>query len=224
MHLPHTVQTKQDQFATYYLNKHAQRKLEWQNWLATAELVASFDSGRKLLDLAAVQACVLITFNEELKQSFADIQRRSGITDSDALKRVLHSLVVDSKQCPPLLLKKPISHVVSDTDLFLVNKKKFSHKLFRVKVNPVQSARTTQERKSTAARVLLDRQYSLDAHIVRIMKARKTMQHSQLTAEILEQIKFPTEIKDIKKRIETLIEREYMERDAKDSKIYHYMA
>jgi len=70
----------------------------------------------------------------------------------------------------------------------------------------------------------MDRQYALDATIVRIMKSRKSIAHSLLTAEIYQQIKFPADIKAIKKRIESLIEREYMERDADNAKLYVYKA
>ena len=56
-----------------------------------------------------------------------------------------------------------------------------------------------------------------------IMKARKTHTHSDLTAELFGQLKFPVEISDVKKRIESLIEREYMERsETKGS--YNYLA
>ena len=95
----------------------------------------------------------------------------------------------------------------------------FSHKLFRVKINSVQLKETKEEQKSTTTRVFEDRQYALDAAIVRIMKARKTLSHQLLVMEVIQQIKFPTKPADIKKRIASLIEREYMERDKNDSAV-----
>ena len=44
------------------------------------------------------------------------------------------------------------------------------------------------------------------------MKTRKTLSHSDLMSETLNQIKFPAKGSDIKKRIESLIDREYIER------------
>ena len=58
------------------------------------------------------------------------------------------------------------------------------------------------------------RPFRLDAVIVRVMKSRKTMEHRQLIMEVVELLKgrFQPSPEDIKKRIESLIEREYMER------------
>lgn len=58
-----------------------------------------------------------------------------------------------------------------------------------------------------------DRQYQIDAAVVRIMKMRKTLSHKLLTQELLSQLRFPLKMTDVKKRIESLIEREYLERD-----------
>lgn len=56
------------------------------------------------------------------------------------------------------------------------------------------------------------------------MKARKTLSHNQLMSELFEQLKFAMKPADIKKRIESLIDREYLKRDDSDSKTYIYLA
>lgn len=61
-----------------------------------------------------------------------------------------------------------------------------------------------------------DRLYLIDAILVRILKAHKTILPQALIPQVLEQIKVPAQASDIKQRIESLIEREYMERDAQD--------
>ena len=70
----------------------------------------------------------------------------------------------------------------------------------------------------------IERGTTIDAAIVRIMKSRKIMSHVLLVAEILDHLSFfIPDPKQIKQRIEMLIEKEYLKRDAKDVKTYHYM-
>ena len=59
------------------------------------------------------------------------------------------------------------------------------------------------------------------------------MKHELLIGELMDQLKFNTQvffltteiqISDLKKRIESLIDRDYLKRDDTDAKIYHYVA
>jgi len=72
--------------------------------------------------------------------------------------------------------------------------------------------------------VLLLRRHQMDAAVVRIMKARKTLRHPDLVAEVVKQLqkRFVPKPVDIKKRIANLIELEYLERDETDRQLYHY--
>ena len=64
----------------------------------------------------------------------------------------------------------------------------------------------------------------VDAMIVRTMKSRKTLSHNTLMGELMTQLKFPARTADLKKRIESLIEREFLMRDKDDSSLYVYLA
>jgi len=70
-----------------------------------------------------------------------------------------------------------------------------------------------------------DRSVTIDAAIVRIMKSRKTFAHQALISEVLTQLAFfkPT-AKVIKKRIESLLDREYLERSEDQPNTYNYLA
>ena len=91
-------------------------------------------------------------------------------------------------------------------------------------MNSIQIKETTEENKQTMERVFQDRQQQVDAAIVRVMKTRKSLTHSLLLSELMSQLKFPTKASDLKKRIESLIEREYIERDRDDAQKYNYLA
>ena len=89
------------------------------------------------------------------------------------------------------------------------------------------AAKITQEEKdSTRATVDEDRKHAIEAAIVRIMKARKALQHNDLIAEVTRQLssRFVPVPANVKKRIESLIEREYLERDRSDRRLYKYLA
>jgi cullin 1 len=56
-------------------------------------------------------------------------------------------------------------------------------------------------------------------------QARKTLAHQQLIAEVLTQLAFfRPDPKIIKRRIEALIDRDYLERDTDNSNTYKYLA
>lgn len=108
-------------------------------------------------------------------------------------------------------------------DTFTLNNS-FSHERYRVKINAIQLKETKEENKETHERVAADRQYETQAAIVRIMKTRKTIGHSELIAEVINATKSRgvLNVADIKKNIDKLIEKEYMER--MENNTYEYLA
>ncbi len=122
-----------------------------------------------------------------------------------------------------MLTKVPASRDVHDTDTFKVNTS-FKSSQYRIKINTIQLKETVEENEKTNERVVQDRQHQIDAAIVRIMKTRKTLSHTLLVNELMTQLKFPVQPGDLKKRIGSLIEREYLERDEHDASLYLYLA
>jgi hypothetical protein len=69
-----------------------------------------------------------------------------------------------------------------------------------------------------------ERIHTIEACIVRVMKARKTLAHGELVAQVMQQLNFfAPSAKVIKKRVEDLLEREYLARTA-DPNVYTYVA
>jgi len=217
--LPREVLRLQEIFNTYYTAKHNGRRLQWHPCLGHCTLKATFPSGRKELVVSLLQAIVLLLFNDGEQFSYSDILAATGIEDKE-LKVTLQSLACAKQR---VLRKEPKGRDVADDDVFFFDAD-FKHPLFRIKVNSIQMRENEQENEQTTERVFQDRQYQIDAAIVRIMKARKTLTHSLLISELYQQLKFPLKPPDLKKRIESLIDREYLERDASSSSVYRYLA
>uniref|UniRef100_A0A673LUP7 Cullin-4B n=1 Tax=Sinocyclocheilus rhinocerous TaxID=307959 RepID=A0A673LUP7_9TELE len=210
VHLPAEMVRLQEIFKTFYLGKHSGRKLQWQSTLGHCVLKAEFKEVTHVL-FRKVQ------LGEEF--SLEDIKLATGIEDGE-LRRTLQSLACGKAR---VLTKTPKSKDVEDGDKFSCNDD-FKHKLFRIKINQIQMKETVEEQASTTERVFQDRQYQIDAAIVRIMKMRKTLSHNLLVSEVYNQLKFPVKPADLKKRIESLIDRDYMERDKENPNQYNYVA
>ncbi|KAF3902721.1 Cullin-3 [Arthrobotrys entomopaga] len=122
-----------------------------------------------------------------------------------------------------------MSRDVKPTDKFSFNAN-FTSKQLKFKIGTVKSmgnkVETDKERKETEDKVDESRAHLIEAAIVRTMKARKSLKHPDLMLQITEQLskRFMPDPGMIKKRVESLIEREYLERDTKDPNTYIYLA
>jgi len=217
--MPPELADHQAVFQTFYLAKHQGRRLVWQPSLAHCLLRANFPSGHKELHVSLYQALVLLLFNSCVELGYREIKDRTGIEDAE-LRRTLQSLSLAAVRP---LKKRPKGKDIADTDMFAYASD-FQHSLTRIRVNQIQIRETPEEHKECTERIVGDRQHQIDAAIVRIMKARKTLPHSGLLQELFLILKFPVQAADLKKRMESLIEREYMSRDEENPTVYHYMA
>jgi len=227
--LPDQVTQAMERFATFYLSKHTGRKLSWQTSTGSAEIRAIFPKRRYDLCVSTYQMCILILFNLYTTRTLGQIREATHIPDME-LRRQLISLCTSRHR----ILRKGSrgKAIASDDDTFSFNKEYFS-KLKRVKIPLVSMKETTvlEPQEAAAAPAIPapveeDRRHLMEAAIVRIMKARKTLHHNVLIAETLRQLsgRFKPTPQFIKKRIESLIEREYLERSSEDRKTYVYVA
>eukprot|EP00899_Mesostigma_viride_P022837 jgi/Mesvir1/3738/Mv15014-RA.1 len=219
VNLPPELNAYQQIFKEFYLSKHSGRRLMWQNSLGHCMLKVAFPKGKKEVSVSLFQTAVLLLFDDVDKLGYKEIKDATAIEEKE-LKRTLQSLACAKVR---ILNKIPRGRDVDETDTFEFNAD-FSDKHFRIKVNAIQLKETAEENKSTTERVFQDRQYQIDAAIVRIMKMRKSLAHNLLISELFQQLKFPIKPPDLKKRIESLIDREYLERDKKNSNMYNYLA
>ncbi|KFM72708.1 Cullin-4B, partial [Stegodyphus mimosarum] len=205
--MPPDMLKYQEVFKKFYLSKHSGRKLLWQPSLGHCVLKAYFTAGNKELQVSLFQALVLLMFNKEDSCSFEEIKQATAIEDGE-LRRTLQSLACGKAR---VLQKIPRGKDVQDDDKFTFNED-FKNKYYRIKINQIQMKETQEEQSITQERVFQDRQYQIDAAIVRIMKMRKSLSHNLLITELYDQLKFPVKPTELKKRVESLIDRDYLQR------------
>ena len=97
--------------------------------------------------------------------------------------------------------------MVGTTDYFEINSK-FSVINGKVKLPmPV----IDEKKKAQKESIYIERCFVIDAAIVHIMKSKKVLPDKQLLTECTEQLKFKVDYKQIKRQIEYLIGKEYLE-------------
>jgi cullin 3 len=223
INLPHECERTCKVFENFYLSRHAGRKLTWQANMGRADIKARFASGEYEISASTLHMCVLMLFNTHETLTTKDISDLTGMI-GDELKGCLQALsCVKGKN---ILTKLPAGKDVSLGDSFQVNRD-FSSKTTKVKILSISAKRENDhERSLTKSKIVDDRKPQIEATIVRVMKAKKRLDHNSIVMEVTAQVRnrfMPTPA-DIKKHIETLIEREYIERDPSDRKMYVYLA
>lgn len=231
--LPTGAEEVFNQFKNFYLKEHSGRQMTLQAQLGFADITAVFyhkkdDSivpKKHILQVSTYQMCILMLFNHRDKLTYDEIQSECNIPEKN-LKTALLSLAIGRMQ-QRVLQKNPKTKEIAGTDEFVVNDQ-FTSKLIRVRIQTAMAAKgeSDPERQETRQRVDDDRKHEIEAAIVRIMKARKEQEHNVLISEVTQLLKprFLPSPTSIKKRIEGLIEREYLARSPNDRKVYCYLA
>ena len=159
-------------------------------------------------------------FNDTPRVSYHDLVENMNITDQDLKSHLI-----------PLCKFKILDKFPKDTefkmdDQFQVNLS-YQNNSFKIKL-PVLCSKQQRsaENDELTKKVDDDRKLIIDAAIVRIMKSRKRLDHASLIVESTKHLstKFMPDPQMIKRRIEGLIDREYLERDKDDKKFYNYLA
>jgi len=204
-------------FKEWYETRTKHRKLTWIYALGICTLNGQFQARPIELQVSTFQAAVLLLFNDDDKLSFVEVKDRLRLPEEDVM-RLLHSLACARYM---VLTKEPPNKMVAVTDIFKFNAD-FTERIRRIKV-PLPPV---DEKKKVVEDVNKDRRYAIDAAIVRTMKSRKQLPHQQLVLEVVQQLSrmFKPDFKVIKKRVEDLIAREYLERDPDNPNLFRYLA
>lgn len=222
--VPFEVSKCRARYEDFYFSKHEGRRLTWQTQMASGELRACFGGGLRHVEisLSGYGIALLMLFNGTDEMTYASILGRTKIPGPE-VTRHLQSLAMGKHR---VLTKQPTTRNISDSDVFSFNND-FTCRSRRIKIQMVSARKENEvEKRETRIKIDEDRKPLIEAAIVRIMKDRKVLEHQQLIAEVTSQVsaRFSPNPQDIKKRIESLVEREFLERKASMRSTYAYVA
>lgn len=202
-------------FVEWHTKKHEHRRLQWVYTQGSANVRATF--GKKSYDLSVttLQALALDALSGGATLSYEDLAKQLNL-EPEILKPLMHSLSCGKYK---VISKTPASNKINTTDKFTANPK------FTCPNRKIRIPMASLDASVNTKKVEEDRSIAIEAAIVRIMKARKTLKHQQLLSEVLAQLSFfnPSP-RTVKKKIEALIEREYLERSKDNTGVYNYLA
>ncbi|GAA5975531.1 hypothetical protein JCM10908_005192 [Rhodotorula pacifica] len=223
--LPKILQDGIRSFETFYNQKHSGRKLTFMPDQGSVEVKTRFKNRTHELNISTYAMVVLALFEglgDDEKLSYRDISNSTNMVATE-LKRTLQTLACAKYK---VLTKHPKGRDISESDHFSFNSG-FTAPLAKIRIQTIAAkVETDAERRETESKVDEARNTQCDACVVRIMKDRKQLAHIDLVNEVIRQLshRFQPSPQMVKKSIERLIEKEYLERDEADRKKLKYVA
>jgi len=245
---PAVLAITQSSFEKFYHDKYNGRNLKWAPNMCTIDLKMNFPNDKTYeINMPTLTGLIILTcFNDEYTENgdnyytFGEIQNMMQIPAVE-LKRHLQSITNSAKA--KLLKKVPSSKTIEIDDKFTLNLD-FKSSSYKVKVIPVSMKESNSsrdptmtlskiendnERSDTLRSVQKSRELEIDAAIIRIMKANKSLKFENLVNEVIRIIevvskRFKPQVTVIKKRIEELVDKEYLRRDENERDLFWYIA
>ncbi|KAH9979904.1 Cullin family-domain-containing protein [Lactifluus volemus] len=196
--VPTDIRLPYDLFQKFYERMHPHRKLAWLWNYSKNELQTTYLNQKYIFMTSTYQMTVLLEYNNRDSLSLDELGTAINV-GRDVLTQVLQPLVRSG------IL---ISDGADQYDLNL----HFESKKIRVNLNQPTKAEVKAESSDVLKTVDEDRKYIILATIVRIMKARKTMENELLIQEVISELskRFTPDVPAIKKAIEMLLDQGYI--------------
>jgi len=238
-------------FDQFYKSDTQNRKLKWIFTHGSVQINVNIKGKMMQFVVSPVQACILLCFNNTESMTFQEIYNAlwpSGAAATNALHmsgnaaqaaevklddqlRTAMGPFISASQNPfkiKVLVQGPEEkEVIKMTDTFTLMAKVPPLKRKRLVFpagNAVQKA--VQDTEEDRAAIMKQREFEADAAMVRVMKTRNVLKWNELVIQTVDSLKarFKPEPVLLKKRLESLIDRKFLERDPNDRNVIKYVA
>ena len=202
-------------YEKFYHSIFTGRTLQWLHYRSTMEVSMTYLKNVHVVIATTYQASILLLFN-----------KLDQITSDDAVQQYCLPLEDVTRTLTSLVEAKLLVEVSLDEGPLYMLNLNYSNKHYKFKIANTMLKDTPSDRSNVHHSINEDRKIFIQAAIVRIMKARKARTHNELISEVVEQSKnrFQPNISLIKKCIEMLMEKQYLERSEEDKNLYRYCA
>ncbi|KAJ6227977.1 cullin-1 [Anaeramoeba flamelloides] len=212
--LPKTIKNCLTDFETFYCSdvKRSSRKLHWNLELSQIEVLATINNRSYLLITSPYQLGVLLMFQNRIIYKFEEIQDHLNLP-TNLLCDILETLI----QCKILISKGKIHE---NGNRYKLNYY-YNNKLPRVQLN-IKTNKKKQESEKLIQQIEEGRKISLQKHILRIFKSRKSLTHDKLIELISEHYtkSYRPSTRIIKKCISLCIDYNFIERSEHETNTY----
>eukprot|EP01084_Bolivina_argentea_P150259 262421_1 len=181
---PSNIKCLSDSFTQFYLSRFKDRDLNFNMSKGKAYVCVQFNAKcEKILIVSTYQMLVLLLFNNKTIWTFKEIQDETCIPKQD-LKVVMLSMSHPKIQ---IMRKTPNTKHVEDDDKFEINPK-YSNRQATISIPTLKWCKTKQNNKDMKINYGL-RRYQIDTTIVRVMKVRKSLKHTDLVSQVINQLR-----------------------------------
>ncbi|XP_041365909.1 cullin-2-like [Gigantopelta aegis] len=214
--IPQELERSVSMFEDFYNKSFNGRKLTWMHSFCSVDMKFNYTKRVYFVTMGTFHMAILLLYSNTTSLSFKEIEQHTQLPEKELVKQL--QALVDAKI---LEVQAEITPQVS-----LSLNMAYNNKRTKFKITTAVQKETQQEVEMAHSAVDEDRKMYLQAAVVRIMKARKVLKHNLLIQEVISQsrARFNPSVPMIKKCIETLIDKQYLERMANTTDEYSYVA